>query len=1035
MKRRFLVALVLVVVMGLVPVSAATQPPKNIIFDSSFVSALDVPFGRLAMKDDGLSQQWLWEWFSTPVNNFGIGEVTPEQLRSICSSLNNWFSRGTFSGLGSTSSAPETSILVEIALNGVFGAMTGGTVFAVTEHADYGEVIMMQTTSGWYYVCNSQGAFPYAPVTRDENGNRTLGGVWRPANVVDWERVNILTEFSLYDIAGALRDNDQDNDVETFFDTFGPKYQYIKSRWTKNGQYLVYCDKKGIPYVYRPDPSQWAQDTNQNIYTDDDGDGIYDEGPTENNKLLDLESNVIWFPDGTLQYIANAIYNDNTKTYEIDARQYDITNNTYVTNNYHYEYHINYTSVTYIGQTEEYNKVYEFYFELPDGRNSADLTEEELQALNVGVDVVPYIRSADTTALRSLYHFDGNLRDSSYWSYCTEFAWGQGASLTYMDVGEFNGALYLDENNHDFSIKLPSAIGITDFTLQFRLYHSATMAPQFDTFIIMNNAPVANFSGGTWGLGETGTAETASPGNWSEIALIRHDNTLRLYKNGLCVASTEDWTNYDDVIRFVFGSGQQTYKYLDELRVLDYALSKDGASYTPTAVPHDTNLTLVLPDSTIPVADEYWVFNADGNYFKTYDFTTPDISFVSTNTAGRMYFSVFGANAFDDKWAVRNDTSLVSVGYANGAWRFTHPGSYTRPTQSSSTSYDSEIDGDGYHFPLANYDDEDNKFISHPGLKMNGTYTFTVILRDGTSHSVVFTLPNNYRPSNKITYTELPDGSAISYRNQRVDDYTSCWLSIYPPSKGSVDIVYMELVEGSTPNTGHEFVSAIVPVDTNFRTPTLAVKTDLTITGYQIGGVRPSLPTKGLVWALVESSRISSLQIYNGQAWEQVDGRIWTGSRWVPYYAFDILLLKDMYDIIEGDPTLDPVYTQEGFWTWLQKAWGQMIDRLDAILVALGGDAPGNTDAPGGSPDASLPGGTDDPTTDANEGWQFIDFLVVLRDGTWAIVKGVINTATGGFSGFVDGVSTIGGFFDAFDPEAPGGVLDIMNEGGSAVWD
>jgi len=148
----------------------------------------------------------------------------------------------------------------------------------------------------------------------------------------------------------------------------------------------------------------------------------------------------------------------------------------------------------------------------------------------------------------------------------------------------------------------------------------------------------------------------------------------------------------------------------------------------------------------------------------------------------------------------------------------------------------------------------------------------------------------------------------------------------------------MELVKSSSTDLSAEYIESVVVMDKDdLNTPSLAVRTDLDITGYQIGGVRPSLPTKGLVWALVEAGRISSLQIYDGQAWEQVDGRIWTGSRWVPYYAYDVLLLKDLWDIVEGDPTLDFIYTEEGFWKWLQDAWGQMMGKLDQIIAALGG--------------------------------------------------------------------------------------------------
>lgn len=75
--------------------------------------------------------------------------------------------------------------------------------------------------------------------------------------------------------------------------------------------------------------------------------------------------------------------------------------------------------------------------------------------------------------------------------------------------------------------------------------------------------------------------------------------------------------------------------------------------------------------------------------------------------------------------------------------------------------------------------------------------------------------------------------------------------------------------------------------------PILAVKTQIPVANYQIGGVRPAYPTTGLVWALVEKGYITSIQIYTGYAWEAVDARIWTGSRWIPYNFFNVITLND----------------------------------------------------------------------------------------------------------------------------------------------
>jgi hypothetical protein len=115
----------------------------------------------------------------------------------------------------------------------------------------------------------------------------------------------------------------------------------------------------------------------------------------------------ITLPNGDVQVADAVIYDESTKTYNIDS--HDTTNNN-ITYNYSWTYHINYTSITYIGQTEQYDKYYKVYYELPDGRDSADLTAEDLEQLNFDIDVVNYGRYSDNASIRCLYHFDGDTR-------------------------------------------------------------------------------------------------------------------------------------------------------------------------------------------------------------------------------------------------------------------------------------------------------------------------------------------------------------------------------------------------------------------------------------------------------------------------------------------------------------------------------------------------------------------------------------------------------------------------------------------------
>lgn len=648
----------------------------------------------------------------------------------------------------------------------------------------------------------------------------------------------------------------------------------------------------------------------------------------------------ITLPDGKVLIADNIIYDESTKTYNIDS--HDVTNN-YITYNYSWTYHINYTSITYIGQTEEYNKYYEVYYELPDGRDSADLTAEEVEQLNVSVDVIPYGRSADDTSLRSLYHFDGDTKDSSYWNYCTDFTWNKGASLTYMDAGVFNGALYLDEKTHDFTLTLPSNITSGDFTFQFRYYQSYTAVPQTDSYIQFGSTKLLQFTGSQFKTAG-GTSLASTPiGSWNEVALIRDSGTLYYYLNGVNIGSISDTTAYDNTITFYFGSSQQTYKYLDELRVLNYALQTGGQSYECTSVPYDTNLSLVLPDSQVPVADEYWDIQPDSDAVATLDFSTglqPDNlvlqTAVSANSSGS---TTIRASQLYPSWMVyMPSNTLLFYGHSaqltntsTAVLDVTTSGCDGYPLRGITTCFGGRGSGTGY----------DVKTLD------DGTYTASVVLADGTINSLTFDLSYPTTTKGPADVSASFDWGEILFHCEKTNTADrQIFLSIIPKLNKPVDIVYVELTAGDSTDLTAEFVTSITSFDKDsLNTPTLAVRTDLDITSYQIGGVRPSLPKKGQVWALVENERITSIQIYNGSAWEGCDGRIWTGERWVPASSYNIITLQDMYDIVDATQNYEYIYTESGFWSWWQKAWIAFTDKLFSVL-GTGSGGSGGSSAP-----------------------------------------------------------------------------------------
>lgn len=164
------------------------------------------------------------------------------------------------------------------------------------------------------------------------------------------------------------------------------------------------------------------------------------------------------------------------------------------------------------------------------------------------------------------------------------------------------------------------------------------------------------------------------------------------------------------------------------------------------------------------------------------------------------------------------------------------------------------------------------------------------------------------------------------------------FLSIAPNLGVSLDIIYIEIVAGDTPNTGHKKVSAVYSSD-ELQPNTAAIQSAIPVKGYTVGGVRPTFPERGDVWMPVEGSRISGVYIYNGQAWEETNARYWTGKRWIPIYAFDLVTLQDMWDVgsSTGEDILPSITSEYGFWNWWKSQWLEFRQWLADNLGGSGG--------------------------------------------------------------------------------------------------
>lgn len=649
--------------------------------------------------------------------------------------------------------------------------------------------------------------------------------------------------------------------------------------------------------------------------------GDFNQGDTNihNEHLLDL----YW--DGDLKRYdvttGDLIYN-------ADNRQYE-----YVTNNYYITYNITNTYIQYIGSSAEFTPTeYKLYYELPDGRSSADLTADEVAALSFQFyDCLNYERSATDVNMRALYHFDGDLSDSSYFSDVSSFTWVEGGSVTYMDSSTFDGALYLDERAHKFTMKLPSRIASgDDFTIQFRHYQ----ASQPDTVSNVENS----LSLGTTKLiswdernlysgSSTGNAVCQLPiGNWSELAVIRNKGVIYLYVNGVKVGSFANNSAFARELTFTLGNTSRAYTMLDELRVVDFALAQAGANYTPTSVPYDSNLVLVLPGEG-EIAAEWFEFSDPNQPISNADFTTEDFSLGDSLNAGSVGKWVFNASSSYAPSAVYQEDGFLSLynGRSNSNIYIDAYGGYPLAQGFYCITADSS---NGSRSAVSGFS---GCFSNNPGTSSSLLYSLNVVLKDGTLCTMAFN-PYASTASKSFSWGQL------IYRFSSSSAGRTSGLFIVPSPGQTVDIVYAGLVLSSDPFNGWNYTKQSGTVaDGSLQPNTAAVQTDIPITGYTVGGVRPTFPQKGNVWFGVTSGRVSSVQVYTGSAWESANARWWTGSRWIPIYAFDIFTLEDCWDVADADDVITPIETETQGWNWWKGAWYEFREWFKEALPGLGG--------------------------------------------------------------------------------------------------
>lgn len=186
-------------------------------------------------------------------------------------------------------------------------------------------------------------------------------------------------------------------------------------------------------------------------------------GTPSYKSVLNTTNNTFYDMSRDYTYTYNTAYYNNTyNSYYIPVTYNDVDYNYFIT------YAPTYTNITYIvdGCNDPSQAVSNnYYFQLPDGRNSYNLTADDVFGIPLSGEVINYDAVPENDNCVALYHFDGNIVDVSGNGNTAKFA--DGTVPQYISSSSFGKHLMLT-NRGRFSLTLPEALE-APYTIEFRV--------------------------------------------------------------------------------------------------------------------------------------------------------------------------------------------------------------------------------------------------------------------------------------------------------------------------------------------------------------------------------------------------------------------------------------------------------------------------------------------------------------------------------------------------------------------------------------
>lgn len=194
---------------------------------------------------------------------------------------------------------------------------------------------------------------------------------------------------------------------------------------------------------------------------------MMNRGTPSYNSVLNTTNNTFYDMSRDYTYTYNtAYYNQTYNSYYIPVTYNNVDYNYFVT------YTPTYTNITYIvdgcgdpSQAVSNN----YYFQLPDGRNSYDLTADDVFGIPLVGEVLNYDATPENDNCVALYHFDGNITDASGNSNTAVFT--DGTVPQYISSSSFGKYLML-ANGGQIDLNFSKTLE-APYTIEFRLNYGA----------------------------------------------------------------------------------------------------------------------------------------------------------------------------------------------------------------------------------------------------------------------------------------------------------------------------------------------------------------------------------------------------------------------------------------------------------------------------------------------------------------------------------------------------------------------------------